>query len=207
MSKSPRRSSPVGGMTTPQMKALRTFADNLRKARMDRDWSQSDLAREIWGEILGADGRKSARNRDRISVWERGSVVPDPLNLQKLCDVLGIPQEELAPGLTMETIDKTPPAIHFHMVPGGEGLVHLRVDTMCLLATAVEVVALLSRDPKTAAITSATSATSAASALDPNTYVPQLNTPILLSASEEEMDDIKTLNMLKALRKRKVELD
>lgn len=154
MSKKPIRPVPVGGKTVEEKRALSTFAENLRKARVDRGLSASELAREIWGTTVDSRGYKVAKNRDRISVWESGKSVPEPHSLQKLSDVLGIPIEELAPGLTMDAIDRAPPQIHFHMVAGGTGMVHLQVNTLCSLETAVAVAGLLAKDPKSQAISS-----------------------------------------------------
>lgn len=152
MSKKPVRPAPVGGKTVPETRALSSFAENLRRARVERGLSQSELAREIWGTTVDGRGYTVARNRDRISVWEQGRAVPEPQSLQKLSDILGIPVEELAPGLTMEAIDRAPPQIHFHMVPGGAGVVHLQINTLCALETAVAIAGLLSKDEKSKAI-------------------------------------------------------
>lgn len=152
MSKKPNRPLPVGGKTVQETRAIASFADNLKRARIDRGMSQSELAREIWGTVVDGRGYTVARNRDRISVWEQGKAVPEPASLQKLSDVLGVPVEELAPELTMETIDRAPPQIHFHMVPGGAGIVHLQVNTLCALETAVAIAGLLSKDEKSKAI-------------------------------------------------------
>lgn len=152
MSKKPVRPAPVGGKTIPEARAISTFADNLRRARVDRGLSQSELAREIWGATVDTRGYTVARNRDRISVWEQGKAVPEPQSLQKLSDVLGVPVEELAPELTMEAIDRAPPQIHFHMVAGGDGIVHLQINTLCSLDTAVTIASILSKDSKSKAI-------------------------------------------------------
>lgn len=152
MSKNPNRPAPVGGKTVAESRAIATFADNLKRARVERGMSQSELAREIWGVTIDTRGYSVAKNRDRISVWEQGKAVPEPASLQKLSDVLGVPVEELAPELTMETIDRAPPQIHFHMVPGGAGIVHLQVNTLCSLDTAVAIASILSKDEKSKAI-------------------------------------------------------
>jgi transcriptional regulator with XRE-family HTH domain len=114
--------------------------------------SQSALAREIWGEQEDSRGYKVARNRDRISSYEAGKSVPEPHNLQKLADVLGMSVEELAPDLVADAVDSAEPEVSINMVPGGEGYVHLKVNTLTDMETAMKVGALLAKNPLTKSI-------------------------------------------------------
>lgn len=151
MSKAPNRPAPVS--TEKHItRSLTKFSENLRAARVERGLSASDLARLIWGETVDKNGYTVAKHRDRISVWENGRGVPEPANLQKVSDVLGIPVEELAPDLAMKAVERAPPEISFQMVHGGENLVLLRINTLTSLETAVAIAGLISKDPKSRAI-------------------------------------------------------
>ena len=78
---------------------LEAFASRLQHFRTEKGWSQSDLAREVWGEITTKAGRTVAANRDRISTYELAKSWPDPHNLIKIAAALGVPPEELAPSV------------------------------------------------------------------------------------------------------------
>lgn len=62
----------------PKQPAVITFADLLRQARLDKDLSQRDLAREL-GVSQGA-----------IHGWEAGKSRPDLGRLPLMSEVLGI---------------------------------------------------------------------------------------------------------------------
>ena len=90
---------------------LEQFASRLQHLRTEKGWSQSDLAREVWGELETRAGRKVAKNRDRISTYEMGKSWPDPHNLMKIANALGVSPEELAPDITAATVDRQNPEI------------------------------------------------------------------------------------------------
>jgi transcriptional regulator with XRE-family HTH domain len=72
---------------------LQPFAARLRQGMNGR--SNSALAREVWGTIKDSRGYDVAKNRDRVAAYLKGSAYPEPENLAKIADVLGIPIEEL----------------------------------------------------------------------------------------------------------------
>ena len=74
---------------------LQHFAKRLAQFRIAKNLSQSDLARAVWGEMSTTTGRKAARNRDRISSYEKGKGWPDPANLLKIANILGVNPGEL----------------------------------------------------------------------------------------------------------------
>lgn len=79
------------------------FAAVLRAA-MDRlGMSNAEVARRVWGVTKDTRGYWVAKNRDRIAHYLAGASYPEPKNLVKLADVIGVPVAELA-------IDK-PPAV------------------------------------------------------------------------------------------------
>lgn len=77
----------------PECKA---FADALRAAMMKANVSASEAARRVWGTTTDNRGYEVARNRDRIGHYLAGTSYPEPENMAKLADALGVPVEELA---------------------------------------------------------------------------------------------------------------
>jgi transcriptional regulator with XRE-family HTH domain len=104
----PSEENAAGGRTAVEKYGMVQFGRNLQHFRIKAGFkSHSALARAVWGEIeVRGTGRKVARNRDRISCYEKGKSYPDPANLVKLCEVLGCTPEELAPGLTAAAVER-----------------------------------------------------------------------------------------------------
>lgn len=149
MSKAPTRrlapsSEPGASGVTPTLKiGLVEFARRLHDLRTARGWNQSDLAREVWGEVEDNRGRMVARNRDRISQYEQGRSFPDPANLRRIADVFGVSIDELAPGVTAATVDREVPAVSFVSVQGHPDKTHLQVNTLVPYEIALEIAALV----------------------------------------------------------------
>lgn len=59
------------------------FADNLKKARVDKGWNQGQLAQAM--EI----------SQTAISQFEKGLRFPTPSNIKKLSDILGVSSDFL----------------------------------------------------------------------------------------------------------------
>lgn len=72
---------------------LEPFAMRLRQGMNGR--TNSAIAREVFGTIKDSRGYDVAKNRDRIAAYLNGIAYPEPENLQKLADAMGIPIEEL----------------------------------------------------------------------------------------------------------------
>ena len=67
----------------------------LKALREAKNWSQSDLARRIWGSQTNQrTGRVGAKGRDNIFRWEKGAH-PDSSNLKLLADALGVAPTDL----------------------------------------------------------------------------------------------------------------
>ena len=113
---------------------LEQFASRLHRLRTEKGWSQSDLAREVWGELETRAGRKVAKNRDRISTYEMGKSWPDPHNLMKIAGALGVSPEELAPDITAATVDRQNPEIALVAVAGHHvnKLVSMNIATLIM---------------------------------------------------------------------------
>lgn len=143
-----RRMPPTGGRTHVMQLELEQFANRLHALRTAKGWSQSDLAREIWGEIELASGKRAAKNRDRISSYEMGKGWPDPHNLKALAKALDVSPEELAPDIVGATVEHQFPEIALTSVAGHLDKVMLRVNKLVSFETATRVMALLS-EPST----------------------------------------------------------
>jgi len=112
------------------------FKARLYQARRDKGWSQSELARRVWGEMEDKRGYMVAKNRDRISAYESGRSVPERSNLDAIAEALGMSVSELAPDLVMSnphTLGSDPTGVSIKMVPGG--MAHLRID--CVVSSSV----------------------------------------------------------------------
>ena len=75
---------------------LQAFADALDALMKRGGLKPSDVARIVWGTTVDSRGYTVPRNRDRIASYQAAKSYPDPENLQKLADALGVPVEELA---------------------------------------------------------------------------------------------------------------
>jgi len=137
--------APAGtaGRTRVMQMELEQFASRLQHFRTDKGWSQSDLAREVWGEIETKAGRTVARNRDRISTYEMGKSWPDPHNLMKIASALGVSPEELAPDITAATVERQNPEIALIAVAGHSDKVHLKVNKLVSMNIATMIMQLL----------------------------------------------------------------
>lgn len=124
-----------------------TFRERLYQARTQMGWSQSDLARQVWGTERDTRGYEVAAKRDRISSYEKGKSMPEFENLLKICEVFGLDPNELAPDILAYRAERglqAPPAIQMTMVDGDPGRVHLRIDTIMSMADATKIMGILS---------------------------------------------------------------
>jgi transcriptional regulator with XRE-family HTH domain len=90
-----RRSKPTKSKDTGR-DDLRAFADALDALMKRAGVKPADLARMVWGTTVDSRGYTVPRNRDRIGSYLSAQSYPEPENLQKLADALGVPVEELA---------------------------------------------------------------------------------------------------------------
>lgn len=145
MSRAPRRLlSASGGRTQYEKLELERFARKLHEAITAKGMSPSDLAAEVWGRTTDTRGYSVAKGRDRISVYLQGKSVPDPKNLAKIAEVLGMKVEDLAPDITASTVEKENPEIAMTMVAGHADKVYLRVNKLVPLALAAQIIQMLS---------------------------------------------------------------
>jgi transcriptional regulator with XRE-family HTH domain len=145
MSRAPRRLLPASaGRTQVEKLELERFARKLHEAIVSRNMSPSDLAAEVWGRTTDSRGYSVAKGRDRISVYLQGKSVPDPKNLAKIAEVLGMKVEELAPDITASTVEKENPEIAMTAIAGHADKVFLRVNKLVSLELAARIISMLS---------------------------------------------------------------
>ena len=89
-----RHSSPARQAEPPG--PYQVFADRLRDAMKRNNLNASEVARRVWGTSKDRRGYTVARNRDRIGHYLSGRSYPEPENLQKLAEAVGLTIEELA---------------------------------------------------------------------------------------------------------------
>ena len=128
----------------PDRPEAAAFARKLHLLMLQRGLSQSDLARSVWGTTTDKAGRNVAKNRDRISEYVRAQSLPDPHNLKKLADALGISPDQLAADHVAAAIDSRDTEIAMTSEPGNGGFVRLRLNKRLPAGLAAQVFALIS---------------------------------------------------------------
>lgn len=88
----PRRKRPANVQGT----RYQPFAERLGAAMQKGGLSAAEVARRIWGTVKDRRGYDVARNRDRIGHYLSGKSYPEPENLTKLAEAVGIPVDQLA---------------------------------------------------------------------------------------------------------------
>lgn len=61
----------------------------------ERDLTESDLAKRIWGTMKDEKGNTVAVNRQALNKYLRGTVVPRRTTLRKIAKALGVPDASL----------------------------------------------------------------------------------------------------------------
>lgn len=122
---------------------VRLFARNLRRLRESKGWSQSDLARKVWGTTVDQRGYTVARNRDLISSYERAVYLPKSLTIDKIANILGVPASTLLPDTADSNERLNEP---FDLVPGKANLARLEITALVSIATALKVLQCLEDD-------------------------------------------------------------
>jgi transcriptional regulator with XRE-family HTH domain len=79
------------------------FAHRLKKLMVQKDMSQSDLARAAFGFDDPTSPSRVPKGRDRISAYLNARQFPDDANLEALAKALGLAPEDLIPKIDPET--------------------------------------------------------------------------------------------------------
>src|SRR5262249_44727097 len=141
----PRTNFPsMGGHDGSHLKYAATvdFSRKLRRLMATRHMSQSDLARECWGEEETADGYMAARGRDKINRYVTGRTMPDAESLTKLAKALEGPEAELAPTVVGSALEREQPETRMTMTAGHREHVPLPLEGVRPLGAAVKIMAI-----------------------------------------------------------------
>jgi transcriptional regulator with XRE-family HTH domain len=98
----------AGQRMETRLERMRTiFSTNLRRRMQDLKMSQSDLARAIWKETRpDSRGYQQPVNKDRVSAWINGRVLPSPENLHRCAEALGVTTQDLLPEIEPATLGR-----------------------------------------------------------------------------------------------------
>ncbi|MEM8801116.1 MAG: helix-turn-helix transcriptional regulator [Pseudomonadota bacterium] len=135
----------------------RILAARLREKMYEKDLSQSDLARMLWGETVNSDGYTSAKNRDRISVWLNARAFPSDKNLRMLAEALETTPDDLVPDDDTEYLTSGSVA-KLHVLKDDPNTARLQLDRVLPLKAAIRIMDLLNSDEQTETDTTADNA-------------------------------------------------
>lgn len=125
-----------------QFAATVEFSKKLRRLMAAKGFSQSDLARECWGEETTTEGYLVARGRDKINKYCSGRMVPDGPTLALLARALEVPERELAPQIVGTQAEREHPEVRMTIIAGHRELVHLSWDLVIPLEAAMQMLAI-----------------------------------------------------------------
>jgi transcriptional regulator with XRE-family HTH domain len=121
------------------------FGRRLASILAERNMTQSDFARQVWGETEDAKGYKTARGRDRISDYVNGRALPSPKLLREMAESLGMSPEQLAPDIAASAAAREKPAILMSIPTGRPDMMHVQVDLLIPSELAPELLTLLNK--------------------------------------------------------------
>ena len=119
---------------SPKELSKQEFGRKLVALMQDKNWNQSDLARE-------ADV-----GRDAISTYVRGRSFPDPKNLAKIAKAFDMKPQDLYPNAIARAVEAEIPAIEIRQAIGQTDKVWLRVNRLVSVDKAAQIFALISED-------------------------------------------------------------
>ncbi len=128
----------VAGAPAVQIKA--EFARVLQKKMMEKNWNQSDVAREAAKHM--PDGTFL---RDNVSQYVRGLSLPGTARLSALAKAFRCKPEDLLPVRSTETIDQQAPPLDMRALPEN-GMVFLRINQVVRQNIALKIIALLTTE-------------------------------------------------------------
>lgn len=129
---------------TPLERAeLDAFSRKLNELMARQGMSQSDLARAVWGSTIDPRGRDTAKNRDRISHYTRGSQLPEARTMKLLATALGVDPTELSPSRSLPSTPGSAREVSLTTIGGRSDVALVSVNKMLPMSYAVRVLALL----------------------------------------------------------------
>ena len=137
-------------MTPLTMRAeYKPFADVLRAAMTKDKLSASEVARRVWGTVKDSRGYDVARNRDRIGHYLAGASYPEPENLVRLADAVGLTVAELTiepPAPTLPPRGRQPGDIQITVLGDQSSRARLQLDRTLSVETAMRIVTMIRED-------------------------------------------------------------
>lgn len=113
-------------------KGLESFGDRLRRILIERNMSQSDLARLVFNEIRTDNrGYDVVVGKDRISAYINNRAKPEPKTLRQIATALKMTPEELAPELvSASNKNSTGPTVLIEALSGHTDKVRLQIHQL-----------------------------------------------------------------------------
>lgn len=129
---------------------MENFGDRLHRILLEKEMTQSDLARKVWNETrTDARGYEVVVGKDSISRYIHNRATPDPLTLKKIAEALKMAPEDLAPELVAGSKGTTSqPEVRIESLAGHSGKVLLQIRRAVPLDTAVKIASILSESDK-----------------------------------------------------------
>lgn len=123
----PKKAAPASVAPLPKQE----FGRRLQSLILERNWNQADLA------------RAAGLGRDSISTYIRGRVFPDPKNLKKIADALGMTPQQIMPSDMTAVIDAEVPALEIRQSAADPTKVHIRINRTVTVEQAAQIFAIL----------------------------------------------------------------
>lgn len=109
----------------------REFGRRLQSLILERNWNQAELA------------RAAGLGRDSISTYVKGTVFPDPKNLKKIADALGMTPQQLMPSEMIAVLDSEVPALEIRQSSADPSKVHIRINRTVSVEQAAQIFSIL----------------------------------------------------------------
>ena len=107
------------------------FGRRLQSLMLERNWNQAELA------------RAAGLGRDSISTYIRGKVFPDPRNLKRIADALGMTPQQLMPSDMASVIEAEVPALEIRQSATDPSQVHIRINRTVTVEQAAKIFSIL----------------------------------------------------------------
>jgi transcriptional regulator with XRE-family HTH domain len=118
----------------PKHLTKQEFGKRLYKLMIGKGWHQSELA------------RRADVARDSVSTYIRGISLPEPGNLERLANALGVDPVDLLPNHIEAAIDNDVPSLEMKVSGSDPRVAWLRINRLVSTATCLKVVELLGGD-------------------------------------------------------------
>lgn len=118
-------------LTAPLKSSNAEFGRRLQSLILERNWNQAELA------------RAAGLGRDSISTYIRGKVFPDPKNLKRIADALGMTPQQLMPSDMTAVIDAEVPALEIRQSATDPSQVHIRINRTVTVEQAAKIFSIL----------------------------------------------------------------